>query len=529
VVVLVLGLAGTGSGRSAEAGVPLPPSAAYHPVGPRRVLDTRRAATPLAAGSTLDVRLGSAGVPAGASAAVLEVTATAASGPGFLTVYPAGSDRPTTSVLNTTSDGATVQNLVTMAIGTGGAVSIFSSVQTDVVVDLFGYYEPSWSSASGRFVPLPPSRLLDTRSSTRVAPGGTVRVALPSAMPPDASAIVATATVDQATAAGYWTAGPAGGPRPDTSNINVSRAGQTVANLIVVPVSADGIDVYSQSGGHLIVDAVGYYTGASAPVSTLGLFYPRPPMRLLDTRSDTNPLGPGAQPQRGWTVEVGAGATFSAAMTTVTVAHALGPGYVTAYAAGQPRPPVSTVNAGTDDVVAQSAIVPVGARGMALYTYGGGDLLLDVTGWFAGAPAPAVENPPTNPAPPAPDRIVIPSVGVDEHHGTGVDAATLAAGPGFWPEFGQLGQPGNIVVGGHRTIDSAPFRHIDAVPTGGDIYLFAGGDRHHYRVVDRFVVDYRDGWPVVRQTTAHELSVFACHPPGSEQYRYVLRAIEIRD
>jgi LPXTG-site transpeptidase (sortase) family protein len=498
-------------------------------VEPRRVLDTRRAATPVDAGASLDVPLTAAGVPADASAAVLEVTAAAARGAGYVTVYPAGSERPTTSVLNTTADGGTVQNLVTMAIGTGGAVSIYSSVRTDVVVDLFGYYEPRWSSASGRFVPLPPARLLDTRSSAPVAPGGTARVALPPTMPPDASAIVVTATVDQAKAAGYWTAGAAGAPRSDTSNINVSRPGQTVANLIVVPVSAAGIDVYSQSGGHLIVDAVGYYTGASAPVSTLGLFYPRPPVRLLDTRSDTNPLGPGAQPQRGWTVEVGAGATFSAAMTTVTMVHPLGPGYVTAYAAGQPRPAVSTVNAGTDDVVAQSAIVPVGARGMALYTYAGGDLLLDVTGWFAGPPVPAVVDAPVNPAPPPPDRIVIPSIGVDQHVGIGVDVATLSAGPGFWPEFGQLGQPGNVVVGGHRTIDSAPFRDIDAVPTGGDIYLFAGGDRHHYRVVDRFVVDYRDGWAVVRQTTAHELSVFACHPPGSEQWRYVLRAIEIRD
>jgi LPXTG-site transpeptidase (sortase) family protein len=416
-----------------------------------------------------------------------------------------------------------------MTLGGDRSVSVFSSVATHVLVDVFGYYQPTWTTGAGRFVPLDPARLLDTRSSQPVAAGATVRVRRPATVPADASALAVTLTVDQAAGPGYWTAGPAGAVRPDTSNVNVTRTGETVANLAIVPITPDGIDVYSQSGGQLVVDAVGYFTGASAPTSPVGLFIAQSPTRLLDTRSDANPLGPAAQPQRGWTVEVGRGSMYAAMVATVTVVHALGPGYVTAYAAGQPRPGVSTVNARIDDTVAQGAIIPVGDRGVALYTYGGGDLVVDLTGWFAGWPQPGVVPPPANPPPPPPDRIVIPSIGVDRHLGVGVDAATLSAGPGFWPEFGQLGQPGNVVIGGHRTIDSAPFRDLDAVPMGGDIYLFAGTDRHHYRVVDRFVVDYRDGWPVVRQTTAHELSVFACHPPGSEQWRLVLRAVEVRD
>ena len=35
--------------------------------------------------------------------------------------------------------------------------------------------------------------------------------------------------------------------------------------------------------------------------------------------------------------------------------------------------------------------------------------------------------------------------------------------------------------------------------------------------------------PVVRQTTNHELTLFACHPPGSEAQRYIVRAAEVRD
>jgi LPXTG-site transpeptidase (sortase) family protein len=300
--------------------------------------------------------------------------------------------------------------------------------------------------------------------------------------------------------------------------------------MVVTALSPKGVDVLSQSGGDLIVDLVGYFTGPSAAPSTVGLFVAVPPQRMLDTRTtDMDPLGAAAQPQPGWTVEVGAGATYSSMVATVTMVHALGPGYVTAYAAGTARPPTSTVNADTDADVAQGAIVPVGARGVALYTYAGGDLLLDVSGWYVGSPSPATVPPPANPAPAPPDRIVIPSIGVDVAVGVGFAAATLAAGPAWWPDFGSVGQPGNVVIGGHRTIDSAPFRNLDAIPMGADIYLYAQGGRHHYRVVDQFVVLATDGWPVARQTPAHELTVFACHPPGSELYRLAVRADEVRD
>jgi LPXTG-site transpeptidase (sortase) family protein len=528
--VLVLVLAGTGIRRPAAA-TPSPPTAAFHPVGPRRVLDTRRDSTTLAAATTRDMNMAGTGVPAAATAVVLEVTATGTTDAGFVTMYPAGSDRPTTSVLNRDGNGTTVQNLVTMALGDSAGVRIYSSARTDLVVDLFGYYQPTWTAAAGRYTSVPPMRLLDTRSSgSAVRPGQTVAVPRPTTVPADATAIVLTATVDRAVGPGYWTAWPAGAPRPDTSNVNVTWAGQTVANLVVVPMAPTGVDFFSQSGGDLVVDVVGYFTGPSAANVATGLFVAQLPARILDTRStELNPLGQAAQPQRGWTVEIGAGAAYLAAVATVTVVHALAPGYVTAYAAGQPRATTSTLNADTDATVAQTTIIPVGERGIALYTYAGGDLLVDVTGWYVGTPAPSVVDPPLNPAPPAPDRVVIPSIGVDRHLGAGFDAATLAAGPAYWPEFGTLGQPGNIVIGGHRTIDSGPFRHIDSVPDGGDIYLFAGIDRHHYRVVDRFVVRYTDGWPVARQTDAHEVTLFACEPPGSEEWRYALRAVEVRD
>ena len=70
-------------------------------VVPDRVLDTRAAGAPVGAQQTIDVQIaGTARVPVGATAAVLNVTATDAVGPGFLTVFPSDRARPLVSSVN---------------------------------------------------------------------------------------------------------------------------------------------------------------------------------------------------------------------------------------------------------------------------------------------------------------------------------------------------------------------------------------------------------------------------------------------
>jgi LPXTG-site transpeptidase (sortase) family protein len=530
-------LAPSGAAVAAAAQVPaaVAPAAAgttaFHPVGPGRLLDTRQG-KPLAAGTTATIgAAGSAGMPAGIAAVVVNVTATNTSGAGYLTAYPSGGSRPTTSVLNAERTGQTIANLATVPVGADGKVTIFASVATDVVVDVFGYYAPAGSATAGRFVPVGPQRAFDSRTGgMAVAPGATAHVAFAGILPADASAVVANLTVTEATAAGYWTAWPTGAPRPATSNLNSAAAGQTIANQIIVPVAAGGIDVFSQSGGHLVVDVTGYFTGPKAPSSNAGLYVPATPTRVLDTRTaDLDPLGPAAQPQPGWSLEA-AISGYAAVSANVTLVHALHPGYVTAYPAGTPRPDASNLNAtAAGQTVPNQVITSLGQRGLGLYVQAGGDVLVDVTGYYTGSPVASTVPPEANPAPPAPDRIVIPAAGIDIHVGYGVDPATLADGPGFWPDFGQLGQPGNVVIGAHRTSHGGPFEHIDQVPPGTDIWLFAGSLRYHYVATDRFIVNFDQAEPVVRQTPAHELTLFACHPPGSETQRYVVRAAEVRD
>jgi hypothetical protein len=147
---------------------------------PARVCDTRISTTgctagTVAAGGTLIVPL--AGVPANATAAVVNVTAAGPAGQGFLSVYPTGTApaAASTSVVNYTN-GQNVANQATVEIGTttGGAAAVSiangpatgTGGPTDVVVDLQGYYAPAaaGSGNAGQYTTLPsPGRIADSR------------------------------------------------------------------------------------------------------------------------------------------------------------------------------------------------------------------------------------------------------------------------------------------------------------------------------------------------------------------------------
>jgi hypothetical protein len=120
----------------------------FVPVSPIRILDSRPASStgfvgPLTAGQTHTFQVtGVAGVPANATAVVLNVTATDTSEASFMTVFPAGTVRPTASNLNW-AGGVTIPNLVTVKIGAAGKVTVYNSVgSTNVIVDVSGYYVP---------------------------------------------------------------------------------------------------------------------------------------------------------------------------------------------------------------------------------------------------------------------------------------------------------------------------------------------------------------------------------------------------
>jgi hypothetical protein len=92
------------------------------------------------AGTVTELQIsGRGGVPGDASAVVLNVTATQAQGPGFVSVFPCGSERPNGSNLNYDT-GATVANAVVAKIGAGGRVCVFTYATTHLIVDVNGYF-----------------------------------------------------------------------------------------------------------------------------------------------------------------------------------------------------------------------------------------------------------------------------------------------------------------------------------------------------------------------------------------------------
>jgi hypothetical protein len=360
------------------------PTSRFHVVPPARLVDTRAGAgsTPVPAGGSVRVPVAAVlGVDASALAgAVLNVTATATAGPGYLTAYPTGHALPAASNVNVERAGDTSPNLVTVATGTDGSVTITTSVTTHVVVDLFGWYEPATQATAGRLIPLPPSRLLDTRAGPRPAAGSTTTLTIAGrgGVPASgAAAVVLNVTGTQAAQAGYVTVW-GDGPQPGVSNVNLERTG-TRANQVIVPVGADGAVRLATSGGtHLVVDVAGWYTDATAGPGTTGLFVAIDPVRLLDSRAAPGVPGRGC----GATVVLPPGA--AAAVTNITMTAPEAAGYLAAWPSGDGRPDASTVNVErAGQTRPNHAIVPVGADGtISLYQSPRAHVIVDLTGWF---------------------------------------------------------------------------------------------------------------------------------------------------
>ncbi|MGH9919240.1 MAG: hypothetical protein ACRD6W_10300, partial [Nitrososphaerales archaeon] len=126
---------------------------------PERLLDTRGSGGAVAAGQSASVTVGGANnIPSNATAGVLNIT-DIATGPNYLTAFPAGSSAPTAANVNFSpgDPSMTLSNDAYATTGTDGAVDILTATSTaNVVVDAFGYFSPSaTSTATGNDVSFP--------------------------------------------------------------------------------------------------------------------------------------------------------------------------------------------------------------------------------------------------------------------------------------------------------------------------------------------------------------------------------------
>ncbi|MCU1388842.1 MAG: hypothetical protein JWL72_2180 [Ilumatobacteraceae bacterium] len=119
-----------------------PTGSSFAALPPQRLLDSRTEVDkmPTGPGSVRQLNVaGVDGVPIDAGAVVLNLTVTGATNGGYVTVFPCGTTRPNTSIINFNA-GDTVSNLVIAQVGANGSVCLFSSADPSYVIDLAGYH-----------------------------------------------------------------------------------------------------------------------------------------------------------------------------------------------------------------------------------------------------------------------------------------------------------------------------------------------------------------------------------------------------
>ncbi|MFD9126007.1 protease pro-enzyme activation domain-containing protein [Kitasatospora sp. NPDC059571] len=239
------------------------------PAGPTRLLDTRNGtglpgnvAAKLGSKQTMSLAIPGSGV----TAVVLNTTVTKTNDPGYLTVFPSGQAKPASSNLNWVK-GQTVPNLVIVPVGADGKVSFYNNAASpiDLLADVFGYF--TTDASGGKFHNAGPKRLMDTRSGlgapAPAALGNSQIVHLSlndGGALSGATSVVLNVTVTGTTAAGYLNAWPGYTTRPLSSNLNWDAPGQTIANLVTVPVQNGAVDLAVNTSAHVIVDLFGYYS-----------------------------------------------------------------------------------------------------------------------------------------------------------------------------------------------------------------------------------------------------------------------------
>ncbi len=375
----------------------------FVPITSCRVADTRNPAGPfggpaMEAGSTrsFPIPQSACGIPATAQAYSLNVTVVPNGRLSYLTLFPTGQNQPLVSTLNS-YDGAVVANAAIVPAGTDGAVSVYVTDPTQVILDIDGYFDSADGPNSYSFYTVQPCRVADTRNPAGALGGPSLFAnqsrdfPLPSSscgLPPTASAYSLNVTVVPGGFLGYLATWATGQAQPPVSTLN-SWSGTVVANAAIVPAGANGsISVFATNPTDVILDANGYF---AAPGSQGALsFYPVTPCRVADTRNATGPFGgPELEAATARSFVIPASgcnipSTAAAYSVNVTVVPDGPLSYLTVWPTGSPQPPVSTLNSYDGSVVANAAIVPAGTNGaISVFVTDPTHVILDINGYFA--------------------------------------------------------------------------------------------------------------------------------------------------
>jgi Cysteine-rich secretory protein family len=377
---------------SAQPTTPPPPpvdatpatdAANYEPVTPFRFVDsriglrsvrlTRGAVTPIQITNDPNILAVSA-----------NFVSTDSGGPGYLTTYNCTSNRPEVSTLGY-RPGTVVANQAFVPL-TDGRMCIYSLMDTDVVIDINGYYRRG--NGAG-FTPITPVRLYDTRDTGARLQPGEVRTLTVSGVSPgapgDATAVALNLTAITPELPGFIRVFPCGSPAGnEISSINFGQW-EVRANTVVVPVADGTVCLQANVAVDIAVDLSGFF-GSSKGYR----FQPLSPVRMFDSRlatSELNEVTGGAPLAAGQTVRLhiagrqGVPASAKAASVNITSVDVGRSSYITAFPCGD-RPLASNLNITPDQqVTANGAMVKLSAEGdLCLYTLSAVHLVVDING-----------------------------------------------------------------------------------------------------------------------------------------------------
>jgi uncharacterized repeat protein (TIGR03803 family) len=270
---LLYGTFGSGgfSTYGAVFSLSIPVPSQFIAVPPCRVVDTRNqdgqfGGPPISSNGTrsFPIPQGACHIPASASAYSLNVTVVPQGPLGYLTIWPTGQTQPVVSTLNS-PDGRVKANAAIVPAGMNGAVSVYVTDSTDLILDVNGYFAPAGSGGLSLY-PVTPCRVLDTRNvgsgqpfqGVYNSPNGVDVLTSPCAPPATSKAFVINATVVPSPQLPYLTLWPHGQSQPNVSTLNAAD-GSVTSNMAIVPTNDGSIDAYAAALTQLILDISGYF------------------------------------------------------------------------------------------------------------------------------------------------------------------------------------------------------------------------------------------------------------------------------
>lgn len=125
-------------------------------------------------------------------------------------------------------------------------------------------------------------------------------------------------------------------------------------------------------------------------------------------------------------------------------------------------------------------------------------------------------------------RIVVPRLHLNMVVVNGTSESDLRRAPGHYDAASGAntavpGMAGVVAVAGHRTTYLHPFRHIDDLQPGDNVYLEMPYGTFRYTVFAHRIVA-SDDWSILRRRPFEQLVLTACHPLYSATHRWVVFA-----